>query len=56
MEELGERLKVLKGMGTPQEDNQNQQTWIPGTSQSWCHQQKNIEGWMKTPGTYEADK
>jgi hypothetical protein len=27
MEELEEGLKVLKGMGTPQEDQQSQLTW-----------------------------
>lgn len=31
MEELGERLKELKGIAIPQEDQQGQLTWTPGT-------------------------
>ena len=30
MEELGEGLKALKGIGTPQEDQQSQLTWTLG--------------------------
>jgi hypothetical protein len=33
MEELGEELKALKGMGNPQEDQQSWLTWTPESSQ-----------------------
>ena len=42
MEELEEGLKGLKGMGTPQEDQQSQLTWTPGSSQRLSHQPKSI--------------
>ena len=44
MEELEEGLKGLKGMGTPQEDQQSQLTWTPGSSQRLSHQTKSIQG------------
>jgi hypothetical protein len=34
MEEWEERLQALKGIGTPQEDEQSQITWILGLSDS----------------------
>ena len=39
MEELGEGLKDQKKMGTPQEEQQSQQTWIP-----WATKQKTYIG------------
>ena len=44
MEELKEGLKALKGMGTPQEDQQSQLTWISGSSQRLSHHPKIIQG------------
>ena len=44
MEELWEGFTALKGTGTSQEDQQNQLTWTPGSSQSLNHQPKNILG------------
>lgn len=44
MEEVGEELKALKGLRTTHEDQQNQLTGIPGSSQSLSHQAKNIHG------------
>lgn len=44
MEELEEGLKALKGMGTPQEDQQSQLIWTPGSSGRLSHQPKNIHG------------
>jgi hypothetical protein len=40
--ELGEGLKVLKGMTIPQEDQYYQLTWTPGNSQRISLQPKNI--------------
>ena len=45
VEELGERLKQLKGMITPQEDQQYQLTWTPWSFQSLTHQPKSIH-WL----------
>jgi hypothetical protein len=42
VEELGEGLKALKGMGTPQEDQQNQLAWTSWGSQRLRHQSKSI--------------
>jgi hypothetical protein len=44
IQELGAGLKVLKGIGTPQEDQQNQLTWTSGSSQRLSQQQKNTQG------------
>lgn len=44
MEELEEGLKALKGMGTPQEDQQSQLIWTPGSSGRLSHQPKNRHG------------
>jgi hypothetical protein len=44
MEELGEGLKDLKGIVTPQEDQQSQLTWMPGS-----HGPKNIHGMERDP-------
>lgn len=50
MEEMGKRLKGLKGMGTPHEGQQSQLTWTPGSSQSLNHQPKSIHGLDRGPG------
>jgi hypothetical protein len=42
MEELREGLKALKGIGTPQEDQQCQLTWTLGSSQRLSYQPKSI--------------
>ena len=42
MAELGEGLKALKGIATPWEDQQCQQTLTPGSTQSLSHQLMNI--------------
>jgi hypothetical protein len=55
MEEWGKVLKALKGMGTPQEDQQSQLTWSSGSSQSLSHQTKNIYELEQAPGTYVED-
>jgi hypothetical protein len=41
---IGGRIdyKALKGIGTPQENQQNQLTWTLGGSQRLNHQPKNI--------------
>lgn len=44
MELLGDELKALKGIGTSQEDQENQLTWTSGSSQRLSHQQKIIHG------------
>ena len=44
MKELGEGLKALKGIGTPQEDQQCQLTWTPGSCQRLSHQLKSEHG------------
>jgi hypothetical protein len=44
MEEIGEGLKELKGMATPEEEQQCHLTWTPGSSQRLSHQPKNIHG------------
>ena len=43
MEELEEGLKALKGIGTPQEDQQSQLTWTLGAL-NLNHQPKNVRG------------
>jgi hypothetical protein len=40
-EELGKGLKALRGMGTPQEDQQNQLAWTSESSQRRRHQSKD---------------
>jgi hypothetical protein len=42
MEELKEGLKTLKGIGTPQEDQQSPLTWLLGGSQRLSHTPKSI--------------
>ena len=42
MEEFGEGLRALKGIGTPQEDQQNQLTWTLDSSQKLNHQPKSM--------------
>ena len=42
MEKLGKVLSTLKGIGTPQEDQQCQLTWIPESSQRLSNQLNNI--------------
>jgi hypothetical protein len=50
MEELGEGLQAPKGIGTPQEDQQSQLTWILGALRDWATNQRAHTGW-----TYVAD-
>jgi hypothetical protein len=47
MEVLGEGLKALKVMATPQEDQQCQLTWTTGSSQRLSYQPKNIHRLVK---------
>ena len=54
MEELGEGLKELKGMATPQEDQQCQLTRTPGSSQGLSHQPESIHGLVMAHSTYVA--
>ena len=44
MEELGEGLRGLKGIGTPQEDQKSQLTWTLRGSQRLNHQPKSEHG------------
>jgi hypothetical protein len=55
VEELGVGLNGLKGMATPEEEQQCQLIWIPGSSQSLSHQPKSILGWSKVTSTYVAE-
>ena len=56
MEELAEGLKALTEMGTPQEHQQIQLTWTPGSSQRLSHQPKSTHGLdQRPPSTYVAD-
>jgi hypothetical protein len=36
------KIEALKRIGTPQEDQQSQLTWTPGSSQRLSHQPKSI--------------
>ena len=49
MEELGEGLRDLEWIGTPQEDQQNQLTWTFVGSQRLNHQLKSIHGLDLSP-------
>jgi hypothetical protein len=49
MVELGEGLKRLKGLATPQEDQQYQLTQTLGSSQ------RHILRWSEAPGRYVAE-
>jgi hypothetical protein len=40
----GEGFKAMKGIGTPQENQQSQLTYTLGDSQKWGHQPKNVHG------------
>ena len=44
MEELGEGLKVLEVMASPQEDQRCQLIWTPGSSRRLKYQLKRIHG------------
>jgi len=44
VDELGERLRDLEGIGTPHEDQQIQLIWVLGVSQRMNHQSKSIHG------------
>ena len=44
MEELGEGLKELKGMATPQENQLSHQIWLHESSHSLSHQPNNVHG------------
>jgi hypothetical protein len=39
------RIADPKGIGTPQEDQQNQLTWTPGTLRDWTANQRAYTGW-----------
>ena len=52
MKELEEGLKVLKGIGTPQEDQQNQLSWTLGCFQRLSHQPRTKLVWTEDPSTY----
>ena len=49
MEQFGQGLKAVKGMGTPHEDQQNQLTWTPGSSRRPSQQPKNTQGLEQGP-------
>jgi hypothetical protein len=51
MEEFREELRAMKGIGTPQEDQQSPLTWTLGGSQRLNHQPKNIFGLDLAPNT-----
>jgi hypothetical protein len=51
MEELEEGLKTLKGIGTPQEDQQSQLICNSWSSQRLSHQLKSIHGLDRDPHT-----
>jgi hypothetical protein len=44
VEETGEALEALKGIGIPQEDQQRDLTWNFRSSQRLSHQRKSIKG------------
>jgi hypothetical protein len=49
MEESGKGLKELKEMAIPQEDEQGQLTWTPGSSQRLRNQPKSIHWPVQSP-------
>jgi len=49
VEELGEVLKALDEMVTPQEEQQCQVTWAPGSFQRSSHQPKSIHRLFQGP-------
>lgn len=53
--ELGEGLKTLKGVETPQEDQPSQLTWTLGGSQRLSHQPKSTQRLNGGHGTCVAD-
>jgi hypothetical protein len=55
MEELGERLKAPKRIGTLQENIKSQLTWTLQGSQRWNHQPDYKHGQDLGPCTYVAD-
>ena len=55
MEELGEGLKELKGVTTPQVEQQCQLTWSPSSSQRLNYQPKGKHSWSEASGTYVAE-
>jgi hypothetical protein len=55
MEELGKRLKALKEIATPQEDQQYLLTWTPGSSQRLSHQPKIIVGLVGASSIHVAE-
>jgi hypothetical protein len=55
MEGLGEILRAPKEIGTPQEDQQSQLTWIIGCSKRLSHQVQSIHGLDPVTPLYVAD-
>jgi hypothetical protein len=51
MEEPGEGLKALKGIGMPQHDQLSQLTWTLRSSNRLSHQTKSIQKWTEAPHT-----
>jgi hypothetical protein len=49
MNQMGEGLKELKGIAIPQENQQCQLTWTPGSSWIVSHQPKSIHGLVHGP-------
>jgi hypothetical protein len=49
MEELGRKIEGPEGARTPQEDQQCQLTWTPGSSQRLSHQPKGKHGLNQDP-------
>jgi hypothetical protein len=47
IEELGGRLRALKGVGTPQGDQQSQLTWTLRALRSWTTNQRAYTGWTQ---------
>ena len=54
MEELGKGLKALKGIWTPQKDQESQLTWTPGSSETKPATKEHIRA-EKGPRLYVAN-
>lgn len=51
MVQLEEKLKKLNGKSTPQEHQQSQLTWTPGSSKRLSHQPWAYKSWSEVPMT-----
>ena len=55
MEEFGEGLRTLKGIGTSPEDKQHQITWTLGALESEPPVKEHTRATLRPPCTYVAD-